>query len=107
MDCIAFASPTCQAARSGGKYRKSFEQPVPFVPGQPDRIAFRMPDIEHLPFGHRITMQIQSSWFPLTDRNTQKFMDVPKALSTDFVKATQRMYFGGPDGSRIQLPIAE
>jgi putative CocE/NonD family hydrolase len=91
-----------------GKFRKSFQQPVPFEPGQPDRITFRMPDIAHtFRTGHRIMVQIQSSWFPLTDRNPQKFMDIPKALSTDFVKAFERVYFGGPDGSRIQLPVAE
>ena len=52
-------------------------------------------------------VQIQSSWFPLTDRNPQKFMDIPKALGTDFVKATQRVYTGGPDGSKIILRIEE
>jgi len=91
-----------------GKFRKSFEKPVPFEPGKPDRITFRMPDIAHtFREGHRIMVQIQSSWFPLTDRNPQKFMEIPKALSTDFVKATQRVYFGGADGSRIQLLVAE
>jgi putative CocE/NonD family hydrolase len=91
-----------------GKYRKSFEQPVPFEPGKPDRITFRMPDVAHtFRQGHRIMVQIQSSWFPLTDRNPQKFMDIPKALSTDFIKATQRVYSGGPDGSRIQLLVTE
>jgi putative CocE/NonD family hydrolase len=91
-----------------GKYRRSFEKPVPFEPGKPDRIAYRMPDIAHtFRAGHRVMVQIQSSWFPLTDRNPQKFMDIPNALSTDFVKATQRVYYGGPDGSRIQLMIVE
>ena len=91
-----------------GKYRKSFEKPVPFEPGKPDRITFRLPDTAHtFREGHRIMVQIQSSWFPLTDRNPQKFMDIPKALSTDFVKATERVYIGGPDGSRIQLPVSE
>ena len=52
-------------------------------------------------------LQIQSSWFPLTDRNPQKFMDIPNALAADFVKATQRVYFGGPDGSKVELPILE
>ena len=90
-----------------GKFRRGFEKPVPFAPGQPDRIAFRMPDVAHsFRQGHRIMLQIQSSWFPLTDRNPQKFLDIPKALSTDFVKATERVYFGGPDGSAIQLTIA-
>jgi putative CocE/NonD family hydrolase len=90
-----------------GKFRKSFEKPVPFEPGKPDRITFRLPDVAHTwREGHRMMVQIQSSWFPLTDRNPQKFMEIPKALSTDFVKATQRVYFGGSDGSKIQLQIA-
>ena len=89
-----------------GKFRKSFEKPVPFEPGKPDHIVFRMPDIAHtFRQGHRIMLQVQSSWFPLTDRNPQKFMDIPKALSTDFVKATERVYFGGADGSRIQMMV--
>jgi len=87
-----------------GKFRKSFEKPVPFEPGKPDRIAFRMPDVAHtFRQGHRIMVQIQSSWFPLTDRNPQKFMDIPKALSGDFVKATERVYYGGVSGSRISF----
>ena len=89
-----------------GKFRKSFEKPVPFEPGKADRIAFNLPDVAHtFRPGHRIMVQIQSSWFPLTDRNPQKFMEIPKALSNDFVKATQRVYFGGADGSRIQLRV--
>ncbi len=89
-----------------GKFRKSFEKPVPFQPGVPDRITFTMPDIAHtFRPGHRIMVQIQSSWFPLTDRNPQKFMEIPKALSTDFVKATQRIHTGGPDGSRISFRV--
>jgi len=91
-----------------GKFRKSFEKPVPFEPGKPDRIAFALPDIAHtFRAGHRIMIQIQSSWFPLTDRNPQKFMEIPKALKTDFVKATQRVYFGGPDGSKISFHMQE
>jgi len=89
-----------------GKFRKSFEKPVPFEPGKPDRITFNLPDIAHtFRAGHRIMVQIQSSWFPLTDRNPQKFMDIPKALSTDFQKAMERVYFGGSDGSRITLRV--
>jgi putative CocE/NonD family hydrolase len=89
-----------------GKYRKSFEKPVAFEPGKPDRITFRLPDVAHTwREGHRIMVQIQSSWFPLTDRNPQKFMEIPKALSSDFVKATQRVYFGGADGSKIEIRV--
>ncbi len=91
-----------------GKYRKSFEKPVAFVPGQPDRITFELPDIAHtFRRGHRVMVQIQSSWFPLTDRNPQKFMDIPKARNSDFEKATQKVFLGGPDGSRIELRILE
>lgn len=87
-----------------GKFRKSFEKPAPFEPGTPDRITFQLPDIAHtFRPGHRIMVTVQSSWFPLTDRNPQKFMEIPKALSMDFVKATERVYFGGADGSKIQL----
>jgi putative CocE/NonD family hydrolase len=91
-----------------GKFRKSFEKPVPFQPGVPDRIAFQLPDVLHtFRQGHSIMVQIQSSWFPLTDRNPQKFMEIPKALSTDFVKATQHVYVGGPEGSKIRFLVLE
>jgi len=91
-----------------GKFRKSFERPVAFEPGKPDRITFALPDIAHtFRAGHRIMVQVQSSWFPLTDRNPQKFMEIPKALATDFTKATERIYTGGPDGSKISFRVLE
>ena len=89
-----------------GKYRKSLSDPIPFKPGQPERIAFQMPDVLHtFRAGHRIMVQVQSSWFPLTDRNPQKFLDITTAHATDFVKATEKVYLGGPDGSKLQLPL--
>jgi hypothetical protein len=91
-----------------GKFRKSFEKPVAFEPGKPDRIIFKLPDVAHtFREGHRIMVQIQSSWFPLTDRNPQKFMDISKALTSDFIKATQHVYFGGADGSKIQFSVVK
>jgi uncharacterized protein len=91
-----------------GKFRTSFEKPVPFEPGKADRITFNLPDVAHtFRQGHRIMVQIQSSWFPLTDRNPQKFIDIPKAGPADFVKATERVFYGGADGSRITLRIAK
>jgi len=61
-----------------------------------------MPDIAHtFRAGHRIMVQVQSSWFPLTDRNPQKFIEIPKALSTDFDEGDAAVYFGGADGSKI------
>jgi putative CocE/NonD family hydrolase len=91
-----------------GKYRQSFEKAVPFEPGKPDRIRFKLPDVAHtFRAGHRIMIQVQSSWFPLTDRNPQKFLNIPTAQASDFVKATQRVFLGGADGSRIQLMVME
>jgi hypothetical protein len=91
-----------------GKFRRSFEKPVPFVPNQPDRITFYLPDIAHTwRQGHRIMVQVQSSWFPLTDRNPQKFVEIPKVPSNEFQKAFERVYIGGADGSRIQMRIME
>ena len=91
-----------------GKFRKSMSRPEAFTPGKQDQINFTMPDVCHtFRAGHRIMVQIQSSWFPLTDRNPQKFMDIPKALSADFVKATQRVYIGGDEGSKIIFRVEE
>jgi putative CocE/NonD family hydrolase len=76
-----------------GKFRNSFAKPEPFVPGKPATIQYTMPDICHTFLkGHRIMVQVQSSWFPLIDRNPQKFVDIPKAKPSDFQKATQRVY---------------
>lgn len=76
-----------------GKYRNSLEKPEPFVPNKPAAITFDLPDVYHgFRRGHRIMVQIQSSWFPLVDRNPQKFMEIPRAEAADFQKATQRVY---------------
>jgi putative CocE/NonD family hydrolase len=76
-----------------GKFRKSFSKPEPFAPGQPTEVKFTLPDVCHVfrP-GHRIMVQVQSSWFPLVDRNPQTFVDIYKAKAADFRKATQRVY---------------
>ena len=91
-----------------GRYRRSYQKPEPFVPGEISKIEYAMPDVYHtFRRGHRIMIQVQSSWFPLVDRNPQKFMDIPKALATDFQKATQHVYFGGADGSKIQFSVVQ
>ena len=91
-----------------GKFRKSLEKPEPFIPGQPEKIEFVMPDVCHtFRPGHRIMIQIQSSWFPLTDRNPQKFVDIPKAKASDFQKAVERVYLGGNEGTRIRVFVLE
>jgi hypothetical protein len=87
-----------------GKYRHSFEKPEPFVPGEPATIAFELPDAYHaFRKGHRIMVQIQSSWFPLTDRNPQKFMEIPAAVAADFQKATQRVFHGSSISFRTEV----
>jgi len=74
------------------KFRNSLERPEPMVPGELTRIAFDMPDVCHVfRRGHKIMVQIQSSWFPLVDRNPQVLVDIPHAGPEDFQKATQRV----------------
>lgn len=77
------------------KFRKSLEKPEPLTPGKVETIEFEMPDIAHtFRPGHKIMVQIQSSWFPLVDRNPQKFMDIGKAVDADFIKATHKVHRG-------------
>jgi hypothetical protein len=91
-----------------GKFRENMAHPEPFLPGQPAKIEFDMPDVLHtFEAGHRIMVQIQSSWFPLTDRNPQKFEDIPKATASDFQKAVERVYHGGADGTRVDVLVTE
>ena len=89
-----------------GKYRKSFEKPEPFVPGEPAGITYEMPDVYHaFRKGHRVMVQVQSSWFPLVDRNPQAFMEIPTAKPADFKKATQRIYRSGTMASSITVTV--
>jgi len=89
-----------------GKFRTSLEKPVPFIPGRAETIDFAMPDVCHtFRKGHRIMVHIQSSWFPLIDRNPQTFVDIPKATEADFRKAVQRVYLGGAEGSRLRIRL--
>lgn len=76
-----------------GKFRSSFEKPEPFKPGEPALVRFSIPDTSHtFRAGHRIMVQIQSSWFPLMDRNPQTFTDIYSAAEADFKAATHRVY---------------
>ena len=76
-----------------GKFRNSYSKPEPFEPGKPTRVKFRMQDVYHtFRPGHRAMVQVQSSWFPLADRNPQTFVDIYSAKESDFKKATQHVY---------------
>jgi hypothetical protein len=89
-----------------GKYRNSFENPEPLVPGKVTEIKYQMPDVAHtFKKGHRIMIQIQNSWFPLVDRNPQKFVDIYRCSEDDFQKATQRIYHDRENPSHIKVTI--
>jgi len=91
-----------------GKFRKSLAKPEPFKPGRSETIDFAMPGVCHTFLkGHRIMVHIQSSWFPLVDRNPQTFVDIPRAKESDFKKAVERVYLGGTDGSRVRVLLLE
>jgi hypothetical protein len=76
-----------------GKFRESFSKPVPFVPNKVTRVEFELRDVLHcFKKGHRMMVQVQSTWFPLVDRNPQKFVNIRTARESDFQKATQRLY---------------
>src|SRR5260221_5192187 len=89
-----------------GKFRNSFQQPDPFEPGKVTKIEFTMPDVCHcFRRGHRVVVQVQSSWFPLVDRNPQTFVNIPTAKPDDFRKATHRIYRAAhaPSGLVVQV----
>ena len=77
------------------------------MPNQPDSLRFAMPDIDHtFKKGHRIMIQIQSSWFPLNDRNPQTFVpNIFEAKPEDFKTATMRVYHAASKNSRIDVRV--
>jgi putative CocE/NonD family hydrolase len=89
-----------------GRFRHSFERPQPFRPGEPDEVAFTMPDVFHtFRRGHRIVVRVQSTWFPLVDVNPQTYVDIPKATAADFRTATQRIYRSATRGSSVTIGV--
>jgi putative CocE/NonD family hydrolase len=89
-----------------GKFRNSFSNPEPFKPNKVEEVKFDLPDVAHTFMkGHRLMIQIQSSWFPLGDRNPQKFLNIYEANDSDFQKATIRIYHDGANSSNIVLPV--
>jgi len=89
-----------------GKFRRSFSDPQPLVPGEVTQIRFSLLDKHHTFLrGHRIMVQIQSSWFPLVDRNPQSCLSIPEATAGDFQRATHRLYRSPRYPSHIELPL--
>ena len=91
-----------------GKYRNSFENPEPFVPGKVTEVKYHLPDVGHtFKKGHRIMIQVQNSWFPLADRNPQKFEDINQAKDSDFQKATIRIYHDTENKSGVKVTVLQ
>ena len=88
-----------------GKYRNSFEEPEPFKEGEVTRVKFTLPDVNHtFKTGHRVMVQIQSSWFPLFDRNPQTFTNIYECGEEAFQKATHRIYRSKEYPTNLKLP---
>jgi putative CocE/NonD family hydrolase len=89
-----------------GRFRNSFSNPEAFKPNKIETVKFDLPDVSHtFKKGHRLMIQIQSSWFPLSDRNPQQFVNIYECDDKDFIKSTIRVYHDGTNASNIILPI--
>jgi hypothetical protein len=89
-----------------GKFRDDYQNPQPFVPGKVTRVSIKLNDAFHtFKKGHRIMVQIQSSWFPFFDRNPQSFVDIYSAEESDFQKAVHRIFHNNEFPSNIKLTV--
>jgi hypothetical protein len=89
-----------------GKFRNSFEKPEPFVPGKITEVKYTLPDVAHtFKKGHKLMIQIQSSWFPIADRNPQTFTDIYHCNDSDFQKSTIKIYHDANNQTKFILPI--
>jgi putative CocE/NonD family hydrolase len=90
-----------------GRYRNSYERPEPFVPNEPANAKVELLDVLHtFRPGHRIMVQIQSTWFPMVDLNPQKYVpNINFADESDFVKATQRVYHSPQHATRLHVRV--
>ena len=89
-----------------GRYRNSFEKPEAFEPGKVTTVKFELPDVAHtFKKGHCLMIQVQSSWFPLADRNPQQFVDIYHCDDKDFIKSDIKLYHDAVNPSSIVLPV--
>jgi hypothetical protein len=87
-----------------GKFRENMSDPKPFVPGKITTVNVKLQDVFHtFKKGHRLMVHIQSSWFPMIDRNPGKFMDIFLAEEKDFERTTQRVYRSAPYLSYLRV----
>ncbi len=86
------------------RFYQSFEKPLPLVPGKATRIRFQLNDVLHtFKKGHRVLIRVQSSWFPIADRNPNQFLDIRRAKADDFRKATITVHTGGSTQSAVRV----
>jgi putative CocE/NonD family hydrolase len=91
-----------------GRFRNSFEKPEAFEPGRVTEVKYTLPDVGHtFKKGHRIMIQVQNSWFPLADRNPQKFIDIYHAKDSDFQAATMRIFHDKQAPSSVKVTVLE
>jgi len=90
-----------------GRFRKSFTNPEPLTPGKTEEFTIDLHDINHVFLkGHRMMIQIQSTWFPVIDRNPQQYVpNIFEAKESDFIRATQTIYCNQQFATRIDLPV--
>jgi putative CocE/NonD family hydrolase len=89
-----------------GRFRESFEKPLAFKPGKVETVRFAVPDVAHtFKKGHRVMVQVQSSWYPLVDRNPQKFVNIYTCEDADFIKETIHVYHDSEHPSQLILPV--
>jgi predicted acyl esterase len=91
-----------------GRYRNSLEHPEAFKPKEITRVRFELPDVAHVfKKGHKVMVQVQSTWFPLVDRNPQQFVNIYKADDKNFIKSTIRLYHDAEHPSAIVLSVLD
>ena len=90
-----------------GRFRESYETPKPFVPGEVAKVSFELSDVLHtFKRGHRLMIQVQSTWFPFIDRNPQKYVpNIFKARAEDFIKVTNRVHRSRAYPSHIEVRV--
>jgi predicted acyl esterase len=90
-----------------GRFRKSFEKPESLTPNKPEEFIIDLHQINHtFKKGHKLMIQVQSTWFPLIDRNPQKYIpNIFEARENDFIKAEHRIYFSPQFATYIELPV--
>jgi putative CocE/NonD family hydrolase len=89
-----------------GRYRHGFDKPEAFQPNVPTEVKYELNDVLHtFQKGHRLLVQVQSTWFPLVDRNPQQFVNISTAEASDFKKATIRVYHAAGHASHLTLPV--